>query len=396
VAGVTDPELVASGSAQAQQLIASLVARLESNDSAAAATKLLDRVSGVVDRVVDPAVDPAAASLLVAMDHIAVRWRCEADHLEICRRAQSNAVNSEAETRRSLITALHAIAELIPDSSDRPADSHRDREAAATTGVQIQPDLRDGMRRDRLAAFLLGFSVVQSRGCTIENWRGAMAARVVRYLMFRCGQPIHRDILIETFWPECDAETGRHNLHQTMYVIRRVLRDHTGLNHIAFENESYVLDRDSGFWCDVEEFEKSVTAGRRADREGRTDDAVKEFEQVLALYAGDLLEDMPHEEWALTERDRLRLEYLDCTNRLAALQLADGAVDAALETSQRVLRCDPCDEAAHRQVMLCYSLTGQRPLVAQQYRTCRSALADTLDLEPSKETTELYRSLVDA
>src|SRR5262249_14384653 len=108
------------------------------------------------------------------------------------------------------------------------------------------------------------------------------------------------------------------------------------------------------------------------------------------------LEDMPHEGWALTERDRLRLEFKDCTNRLAALQFVGGAVDAALETSQRVLRCDPCDEAAHRQAMLCYSLTSQRSLVGQQYRVCLSALADTLDLEPSRETTELYRSLVDA
>jgi DNA-binding SARP family transcriptional activator len=334
--------------------------------------------------------------MLVAMDQIAVRWRCEANQLEIYRQAQNNAVNSEAETRHSLITALQAIAELIPDSPDRPAGSRRDRQPSATTSAQIQPGCRDGTRHDRLAAFLLGFSMVQAGGRTIESWRGAMAARVVRYLMFRYGQPVHRDILIESFWPDCDTETGRRNLHQAMYMIRRVLRDHTGLNHITYENESYSLDRDTGFWCDVEEFETSVTAGRRADRAGRIDDAVKEFEQVFALYAGDLLEDMPHEGWALTERDRLRLEYQDCTNRLAALQFAGGAMDAALETSRRVLRCDPCDEAAHRQVMLCYSLTGQRPLVVQQYRTCLAALADTLDLDPSKETTELYRSLVEA
>jgi DNA-binding SARP family transcriptional activator len=69
-------------------------------------------------------------------------------------------------------------------------------------------------------------------------------------------------------------------------------------------------------------------------------------------------------------------------------------VDVALEISQQVLRREPCDETAHRRVMSCYSLTGRRPLVVEQYRRCSSALADTLDLEPSKETTDLYCSLV--
>jgi hypothetical protein len=150
-----------------------------------------------------------------------------------------------------------------------------------------------------------------------------------------------------------------------------------GLEHIAYENEAYAVDCRAGFWCDVEEFEARVAAGRCAEREGRADEAIEEFERGIALYANDLLEDMPYEDWALTERDRLRLAYLDCANRLAELRLAGGAVDVALEISQQVLRREPCDETAHRRVMSCYSLTGRRPLVVEQYRMCSSALADT-------------------
>jgi len=151
-----------------------------------------------------------------------------------------------------------------------------------------------------LAAFLLGPCVIQCHGQVIEGWRGAKVARVVRYLMFRSGRPAHRDMLIETFWPECDAEVARRNLHQTMYLIRRVLRSRTGLEHIAYENEAYAVDCRAGFWCDVEEFEARVAAGRCAEREGRADEAIEEFERGIALYAGDLLEDMPYEDWALT------------------------------------------------------------------------------------------------
>jgi hypothetical protein len=89
------------------------------------------------------------------------------------------------------------------------------------------------------------------------------------------------------------------------------------LEHVAYENEAYAVDCRAGFWCDVEEFEARVAAGRCAEREGRAGEAIEEFERGIALYANDLLEDMPYENWALTERDRLRLAYLDCANRLA-------------------------------------------------------------------------------
>jgi DNA-binding SARP family transcriptional activator len=385
---MTNVQGTASAAPPVDRLIESLLARLESSGSMAPATDLLDRVLAILD----PVGEPAMAALLVATHQIAARWRCEAQQVEIYRRAQSNAVDCEAETRHSLIAAVHAVAEMITESMDRPGVSPP---YGTGDGRQPRPGRTDGSAGEQLTAYLLGFCEIRSRGHTIEGWRGAKAGRIVRYLAFRCGQPAHRDVLIETFWPESDTETGRRNLHQTMYLIRRALRDHSGMNYIAYENEAYAVDRGAGFWCDVEEFELRVAAGRRADGKGLTDEADAEFDRALVLYTGDLLEDLPHEGWVLTERDRLRLAYLDCANRLAELRLARGAVDAALEISQQVLRRDPCDEAAHRRAMSCYSLTGRRPLVVQQYRTCSAALADTLELAPSRETTELYCSLVD-
>jgi DNA-binding SARP family transcriptional activator len=386
---LSDAQMLTSG-AQVGQLVGSLIADLQSSGSAGAAAELLDRVHVLLER----AGDPAMMAMLVATDQIAARWRCEADQLEVYRRAQRRAVDAESETRRSLITSLQAVAELIRCPRDRPGGAPPGGEVLASGGLQSRPGPPGGTGACALAAFLLGPCVIQCCGQVIEGWRGAKVARLVRYLMFRSGRPAHRDMLIETFWPECDAEVGRRNLHQTMYLIRRVLRGHTGLEHVAYENEAYAMDCRAGFWCDVEEFEARVAVGRCAEREGRIDEAVEEFERGVTLYAGDLLEDAPYEDWAVTERDRLRLAYLDCANRLAELRLAGGAVDVALEISQQVLRREPCDETAHRRVMSCYSLTGRRPLVVQQYRSCSSALADILDLEPSKETTDLYCSLV--
>jgi len=65
---MSKPELVASGSMQARRLIESLPGRLESNESAAAGTSLLDRLRGLAylpvrsARMSPPRNDDAARS----------------------------------------------------------------------------------------------------------------------------------------------------------------------------------------------------------------------------------------------------------------------------------------------------------------------------------------------
>ena len=84
--GLSDAQMLTPG-AQVGQLVESLIADLQSGGSAGAAAELLDRVHALLE----PAGDPAMMAVLVATDQIAARWRCEADQLEVYRRAQCRA-----------------------------------------------------------------------------------------------------------------------------------------------------------------------------------------------------------------------------------------------------------------------------------------------------------------
>ena len=128
--GLSDAQMLTPG-AQVGQLVESLIADLQSGGSAGAAAELLDRVHALLE----PAGDPAMMAMLVATDQIAARWRCEADQLEVYRRAQRKAVDSESETRRSLITALQAVAELIRCPRDWPRASPPDGEVHQIFGL---------------------------------------------------------------------------------------------------------------------------------------------------------------------------------------------------------------------------------------------------------------------
>lgn len=230
-------------------------------------------------------------------------------------------------------------------------------------------------------------------GRSIENLPGTRTPRILRYLAAQRGRPVPREILIDVFWPDADTETGRRNLHQSIYQIRCAARTAGDTSpFIAFEHDSYALDTAAGCWCD---FEDLVAEGRSAEREERLDDAVDACRRADALYSGDYLADSPYEEWAIAERERLRVAYRTMANRLADLLVQRDDRDGALVLTQRILTLDPSDEIAHRRAMRCYAATAERSQLVRQYEACTAALGELCGVPPSTATSSLFHSLME-
>jgi len=368
--------------------------------------EVMDKLAAVREEVTD---DRTLLAILVAAEEVATRWRQEHDHLHQHWLAYEEALAAESEARRTLDVLLRTLARLAESSlMVGRASGRNDADRSDTTpveGVGADGSILGGVDADacppgttgsaELAVCLLGRFRLFRRGQLVDGWQGPKTPRVVRYLFAQRGRPAPRDVLIDLFWPDVDPETARRNLHQAIYVIRKAIRaPYDPIQLVVIADEAYTVNTSAGVWCDVEEFEACARAGRRAERELREEDAISAYESAERNYAGEFLEDGLYEDWAIIERDRLRLVYLDVANRLAELKLGKGDVDAALDFSQRALERDACDEAAHRCALRCHGAAGNRNLVIRQYQACVNALDRTYGLEPTRETTELYASLV--
>lgn len=355
----------------------------------------------------DATGDRTLLTIVDAAEQIAVRWREEHDKLDRHWLAYEKALAAESEVRRTLDTLLRTLASVAESSLTAPKEAP-DTDGWDLTGLDNTapgPAVRsnkdpgscppDMTSLPEMAVCLLGRFRLFHRGHEVEGWHGSKTPRIVRYLFAQRDRPVPRDVLIDLFWPDADPETARRNLHQTIYVVRKALRAGCDPNqHIVFADEAYTVKTSAGVWCDAEEFEAQARAGRSAERELREEDAIVAYEAAERIYRGDYLEDSPYEEWAMPERDRLRLLYLDTANRLADLKLAMGDAESALELTQRALLRDPCDEAAHRCALRCHEAAGNRNQVIRQYQACVDALDRAYGLEPTRETTELYALLL--
>jgi hypothetical protein len=100
------------------------------------------------------------------------------------------------------------------------------------------------------------------------------------------------------------------------------------------------------------------------------------------LYAGT-------DDSALVEGERLRASYLVMLGRLADIARRDHDYSSALEYASLVLKYDAAREDAHRTLMRCYALLGERVQAMRQYLLCERLLRETFDAvpEPARESS---------
>jgi DNA-binding SARP family transcriptional activator len=206
-----------------------------------------------------------------------------------------------------------------------------------------------------------------------------------------------RETLAGLFWSDQSEARARSCLSTTLWRIRQVLEPE-GVprgTYLIAQPDAVGFNCASDHWLDVAAFEEGV--GRQLPASASTDRARdwSGAEDAVACYTGDLLEGF-YDEWALRERERLRMLYLDCLGTLLRRHSETGALERALRCGQQILVLDPLREDIHREVIRLYMRNGHRALARQQYECCRAALEEELGVEPMEETRALCADLLSA
>jgi DNA-binding SARP family transcriptional activator len=226
-------------------------------------------------------------------------------------------------------------------------------------------------------------------------WRPVRRGRAVfQYLVAHRRRPVARDELAEVFWPGSSPAAARNCLNTSLSILRSSLRDALGdLTVVVHREGSYALDSRLDLTVDVEEFEALAAEGPRRRRAGDHEGAARTLRRAVGLYAGDLFEDDPYEEWMSVRRRHLRETYLTLLGELAECESAMGDPSAAIAVCRQALLAEPEREDVHRRLMSAYADVGQRALALRQFALCADALRRRLRTEPSPETVDLHQRI---
>ncbi len=178
-----------------------------------------------------------------------------------------------------------------------------------------------------------------------------------------------RDRIVALLWPEADEAHARHNLRDTLHVIR------LGLGHDAVLGSGDALRLDASVVnCDVQQFADALAASQLA--------------AAVAIHRGPMLDgfhipDAPEfERWMDDERARLFRDCQGAIKRLAKTAEREGQWDEAAEWWGRAVAMDRYNSRLVARRIVALARGGDRANAIKEGEAhCRS-LKSELELDP--------------
>jgi predicted ATPase/DNA-binding SARP family transcriptional activator len=218
-------------------------------------------------------------------------------------------------------------------------------------------------------------------------WRLRKGADLVKLLALAPGHRLHRDQVMDALWPDKDPAAASNNLYQALHAARNALGREAGDGWLDLRDGVLSLEPGHGLRIDVEAFENAAARALGGEPDL--------FPEAIALYRGELLPDDRYEEWSVERRESLAAMQRRLLAEWVAVLEAHGRLDEALAGARELLADDPADEAAHRVLMRLEARRGNRSGAVRAFDGLRARLRADLAVEPSAETLELHRAIVD-
>ena len=165
------------------------------------------------------------------------------------------------------------------------------------------------------------------------------ALSVLRLLALHAGRPIHREVLMNSLWPDVDPEAALHSLQVAVSSLRKLMPPEHSPG-IARHGDSYQLELRPDAFSDVRSFQAALNAATAATGHGDHRRAFDEARRAADVYRGDLLLDEGPADWVVGRRDALRLEMVRACVIAGEAAMKLGMPHEAARMSERGLSVD--------------------------------------------------------
>jgi DNA-binding SARP family transcriptional activator len=240
-----------------------------------------------------------------------------------------------------------------------------------------------------VATRILGPLEVTVDGCPVE-FRSPRERALLGVLLLHAGNVVSVDALIESVWGDDPPRTARHLVHEYVSRLRSGLGDAA---LIATRAPGYIVGRDA---CelDARRFREIVAVARAAAEAGSHADALRHFDEALALWRGDVLGDLVLGGGARTAAERLDDERRAAGSERIDVALALGRHHQIIPELERAVAAEPLDEHLRARLMLALYRDGRQADALARYREGRTTLVEELGLEPNDELRALEAAIL--
>ncbi len=206
---------------------------------------------------------------------------------------------------------------------------------------------------------------------------------ILAYLVYKKGMLVSKEELAEVFWPMSDWVAAIKSLNRTIHSIKRILQPGIKKREdslfISYINGMYKLNTDK-ISVDTDLFSNYLKSGYEEINKKNFKDAQIQLSHASRLYKGDWMKGVQNaEDWCLSERQRLKNNFLHAKFSLAEIARNEGKLEDALLHYQDAVAQDPFDEHANLMLVDAYLELGKKDFALKQKELYKNRLK-TLDI----------------
>jgi DNA-binding SARP family transcriptional activator len=209
-----------------------------------------------------------------------------------------------------------------------------------------------------------------------ESAAKPMERALLHLLAMHAGERVHREVLMEALWPECEPNAGLHRLHVAVSSLRCLIGHHQGGPVVERVGNAYRLGLGEGSQVDIWEFGSQLNRASRARSMGQVATEEEALAAALAVYAGPLLPADGPANWVVSQRAMSEARAVDAAARLARLRLDNGQHSRAAETARVGLAIDAYRDELWEVLIEAAQLSGHHAEAGQARRSYAAVLGE--------------------
>ena len=220
------------------------------------------------------------------------------------------------------------------------------------------------------------------------------AQELLVYLFVHSNQPHDREKLWTQLWPDIPESRSKKYLRQALWQLQNSLNVTSSTQDSIVESDgSWIqLNLNGHIWIDADHFYQVFVQVCDVPGQMLPAEQATCIAEAIRLYRGEFVMGWYHD-WCILERERFQSIYLALLDKQIDYCLQQQYFDQGTEYAMQMLRYDKARERTHRRLMRLYYLADNRTAALRQFELCMAALAEELNVQPSKKTLDLYKHI---
>lgn len=204
------------------------------------------------------------------------------------------------------------------------------------------------------------------------------------------GQDIQDGQIIDALWPDTEGDAAWRAFATTLHRLRKLIGSDKA---ILWRDGIITIDRQYCY-VDAWAFQEHIKMADEAIQSGRQKQAANLLEKAIGLYRGLFLSGDEKLLPAASFGAKLKNKFVRAIGMLGQVYEDMGEFKKAVDAYNKGISVDELDEGFYQSLMLCYKRMGLRSEAIKAYNQFKTILSHSLQIEPSLETQNIYKTLI--